>query len=84
MESKELDTKEMENITPQQNTVNIDAIFNSQGSDLASISRDKAIINNKYMKALERISQLEEHIEKQDKLIEEYENKEKVKNTAKK
>lgn len=84
MGNKELDTTNMTPLTPEQDTVNIDAIFNSQGGDLATISKNKAILNEKYIKALERINQLEDHIEKQDELIKAYENKEKVKDTAEK
>lgn len=85
MENKELDKTNMTPLTPEQDTVNIDAIFNSTGSDLATISKNKAILSEKYIKALERINQLEDHIEKQDELIKAYENEKEVKeNTAKK
>lgn len=63
--------------------VKIAHVVASTGDDLALISQQKAMINAQYMQALDKIAQLNEHIENQQVLIDAYEKEREIKDTDK-
>lgn len=59
----------------QETKVKIEHIAQSTGADLAKVSHEKSLIYARLMQAQEEIKNLNEHIEKQQAVINAYEEK---------